>query len=367
MPRLHYFYPENDLALAADTAGYTAPQAAVTLRRSCNALPLWYGNDNDAILDTGINAVWFDRVTTEFGLRTTLFNGDTDRYTPAPWGWSRASRRIFEDAGFTTEQLPTDATLERMRQLSHRRTSAELATRLQHDFDAMGTPAVEAKSAAGVEYFMRKTGRTVSKLPWSSSGRGVADSGVVPIDEFVRRAVGTIKKQGSVMLEPYYDGVRDFALLYFYHNGQCVFTGLSIFHHDAHLGYGGNIVAHDDFLIQHLQQQDITLPLDLIERTAQHLEAILRDNYDGPLGVDFLAPASGAVKLAVGELNLRMTMGHVAHRLAHFIPKGCYGKFSIGPRHSASSGYTGRNGLLISGQLELTPPGTPLTAYLTVV
>ena len=74
MPGLHLFFPENDLALAQDNASYTAPPAAVKLRRAGATLPLWYGDAGDYVIADGVNARWYNDVAGRFGLATKLYS-----------------------------------------------------------------------------------------------------------------------------------------------------------------------------------------------------------------------------------------------------------------------------------------------------
>mgnify|MGYP001140241913 FL=1 len=50
MPRLHLFNPENDIALATGSDNFTAPKAALALRASGAAPPLWYVDPGDTFL-----------------------------------------------------------------------------------------------------------------------------------------------------------------------------------------------------------------------------------------------------------------------------------------------------------------------------
>ena len=100
MRKAHLFFPENDLALARDLARYTAPPAAVRLRKAGAALPLWYGANGDCFVAQGVDASWLDSVKGRFGMDIDVFDYRPERYSPVPWGWSKASRTYFESLGF---------------------------------------------------------------------------------------------------------------------------------------------------------------------------------------------------------------------------------------------------------------------------
>ena len=146
MRKAHLFFPENDLALARDLARYTAPPAAVRLRKAGAALPLWYGANGDCFVAQGVDASWLDSVKGRFGMDIDVFDYRPERYSPVPWGWSKASRTYFESLGFGRQSLPDDSRLEALRTLSHRRTASDIARRL-------GPRLLVAVATAGVEIF----------------------------------------------------------------------------------------------------------------------------------------------------------------------------------------------------------------------
>lgn len=45
--KVHIFNPENDMALADGTAGYTAPSNIRQMREELHWLPLWWAEDED--------------------------------------------------------------------------------------------------------------------------------------------------------------------------------------------------------------------------------------------------------------------------------------------------------------------------------
>lgn len=370
MSRLHYFYPANDLALAADTEGFTPPKAAAVLTRAGSALPLWYGTAGDRVIDNGIDGRWYDRMVADFGLQTDVYAGHPDSFVPAPWGWSKASRRVFLDMGMNPALLPDDGQLERMRALSHRRTAARLEKAMRGRYGtAFSEPALEVADVAEIEKLLTTGRRMMVKIPWSSSGRGVIDSATVPAAELLRRLGGTVARQGSVMLEPFVSEAVDFALLFDYRQGRAQSVGLSVFAHDSHFGYAGNLVAEEEVLRQHLADRGVRLPVGLAEFTALGLQEIIGDGYSGPLGVDFVANGS---TMAVAEINLRMTMGHVAHRLARLLASGVRAKFIIRPNNPTSfnpsqRSYKAPDGHLTAGVLQLVPPSAELAFDLCVI
>ncbi len=364
MPGLHLFFPENDLALAQDNASYTAPPAAVKLRRAGATLPLWYGDAGDYVIADGVNARWYNDVAGRFGLATKLYSRYSDDMTPMPWGWSKASRKAMQVRGVPTDALPSDLELDRIRELSHRRTSALIADRLAKELPMRLAPkAVEVRSFDELLERLTEYDSAVVKLPWSSSGRGIIPISLAEIDRQKQSLQGAIRRQGSLMIEPRYDKVCDFAALYTMSAGKCVYEGLSLFETSGFGSYAGNILAPQtdihDMICESLGGADV---LDaVIGHLPVVLESLIGKDYDGPLGIDMMSVRGADYSLVpVVELNLRMTMGHVCYRLYRdHIYDGCRGKYTVVP--ATASGVVDcdtHNGRIRSGIVDLAQPGS---------
>lgn len=361
MKALHLFCPENDLALARNIANYTPPPAAAMLKSAGEALPLWYGNDGDRFVSSGINDAWLRGIQDTFGIAVEPFGYRTEGLRPAPWGWSRSVRQEFEALGFGEEQLPSDATLDRLRQLSHRRTAAALQRRLMMLRPSLQlTPAaVECCSVDAAMDFMDACPQAVFKMPWSSSGRGL-----MPVDPTVRRGClprlqGMIRRQGCVMAEPRHRRRSDFAFLFNMDGGKAVFRGLSLFRTEGLGIYSGNVLMPQPEMAVILREQCHADTFDALPALlCRALEDEIGAGYSGPLGVDMMTLEDSPL-LAMTEINLRDTMGHLCLSLyGRYIQHGARGFFAVLPRgRIPQSRYSTRDGRLCGGTLLLTPPG----------
>ena len=120
------------------------------------------------------------------------------------------------------------------------------------------------------------------------------------------------------MVEPYYHNVCDFAMEFDSTEDGIVYRGLSLFH-THHGGYVGNMIAseHDK-----LCQLSHYVPIDLLEKIKlainEYMLPFLRPIYKGAFGIDMMVvDDEGKYFLhPCVELNLRMTMGHVALSLS---------------------------------------------------
>jgi hypothetical protein len=191
--------------------------------------------------------------------------------------------------------MPDDATLARWRTLQHRSTLLPL----QPDSHAVQTPEL-------VESLLARMPHLVLKAPWSGSGRGLrwVSHSLTPHDR--QWILKTVASQQCVIAEPRRRVVCDFALEYYVENGRLRFEGYSLFESE-HGVYRANLLLPDD---------EIARRVGYTPAMRERLEGWLADSiascYEGPLGVDHMLDGDGNIH--VGELNLRHTMGLVAHR-----------------------------------------------------
>jgi len=345
---LHIFNPEHDIALAANLSNFTAPHAGRQLRNDLGFLPALWAQEDDQILvqheESALKA--YRRVChrlVKLGIKDSLplltppftaakvgvYRQETQRIQP--WGWDRAIRRELERMGMAASLLPTAEQIEQIRQLSHRRTSAQLLPLLQME----GTvgEAFECTTIEQVAELFQRYERLVLKAPWSSSGRGVRfftmdngqwtmDNGQLPMSNWI---ANVLKTQGSIMAEPYYNKVKDFGMEFEADaEGRIRYLGLSLFH-TVNGAYVGNILATESVKREMISRY---IPVSLLDLVKQRIIEQLRLNgYVGPFGIDMMIVKSigngnhnsqlSIVNCQLGlhpcvEINLRRTMGHVA-------------------------------------------------------
>ncbi len=309
MSRIFFFNPENDLALALGRRRFTPPGGAVAIRRGGCLLPLWWaGKDDFVLVDTPEAVTGALAMKTRYGLEAEVVTKAPADAVPCPWGWSHYARRVLEAAGTGAALLPDADTLDRLRMLSHRRTSIAMHRQLGTDPQLMPVEAFSLQEAMDAVSLFRMA---VVKLPWSSSGRGVIYSSALPPDTFRNVVSGMIKRQGSVLVEPHYRRISDFAMLFECRDGQAHFVGLSMFVTADKGFYCGNLVAGDDEIARRTDT-DVNR---LIPAVGDALSKVVATHYSGPAGVDMLTyrDNSGCVAIAPCiEVNLRMTMGFAA-------------------------------------------------------
>lgn len=317
MRRLHLYNPENDLALALGCRNYTPPPNADALRRAGALLPMWWAIEGDEIIapsDYQGDADWLRR---HFGLCGEIFSGGNSRLVPSPWGWSADACRRFESAGVPATLLPGRDAVERMRALSHRRSSISLLSEMNRS-DLLPVETTDPDVVVEME---RNYPGTFVKSPWSCSGRGVFCASGIDAATLRAKASGIIHRQGSVMVERGVKGkVADCASLFYIAGGEVEFRGYSLFHAEDRGVYAGNIVASQQWLKGALTKYIPTQELEnTVEEQRRALQRLIRDAYTGWVGIDMMVSRSEADGFALHpciELNLRMTMGVVAMKVA---------------------------------------------------
>ena len=317
--KLLVFNPEHDLALAANLSNFTAPHAGRQLRADLGFVPAIWAAANDFVLVENVEDAErrFLRLTRRpFGrfiakeLLCKLQFSAVD-----VWGWDLAIRAYLLRWGVDAAVMPTVTQIDAIRQLSHRRHAMQLLESLQMP-GTIGC-ASETDQMDIIADRLHRGEHLVVKAPWSSSGRGVRfmEGDMNIYDKGWVRHV--IEKQGSVMVEPYYNKVKDFGME-FVSDGKGIvsYVGLSLFQ-TSNGAYTGNILASEDEK-EHMISRYISV--DLLKAIRQKIctlmGVLLKDRYAGAFGVDMMVvrrdDGDGFLLHPCVEINLRRTMGHVA-------------------------------------------------------
>ena len=311
---LHIFNPEHDIALASNLANFTAPHAGRLLRADLGFLPAIWAKEGDVVLVDNVG-------NAEKACRRVVRGSGKSLFANVPpkdiegisvWGWDKALKAQLRRKGCDESLLPSDAYLEHIRLLSHRRTSARLLPLLQME----GTvgESCECTKPEEVEILLKKYGQIILKAPWSSSGRGLRflDVERSPFALQSNWFRNLVERQGSVMVEPYYEKVKDFGMEFSADGeGNFRYEGLSLFH-TVNGAYVGNILATERTKNEMLSRY---IPVDCLVCIREKIISLLNlGDYEGPFGVDMMIVKStdGFLLHPCVEINLRRTMGHVA-------------------------------------------------------
>lgn len=317
---LHLFTPYHDEALAQGSPYYYPSSAARTLMARWWALPALWAEAGDAVVlpDEAERA---DSPFLGEGVRVVRWS--ELRHLPIrqvqPWGWDALTIRRLSEAGVDSRLLPDEAAMQRLRQLSSRRTSVQLLPRIRQ---AVGAETIgEARMCGSQEEVadcLTQWGNVVAKAPWSCSGRGVFRIAHPAPQTTWARVRKILRQQGSIEIEPYYERAMDLALEYEVdRQGQAVYAGLSLFHTQEGGAYSGNLAGHPAVLEQRIPPA-VRPALESVRQALPSLLAThLAPYYRGPLGIDMMVvrQADQPDRLLLHpcvEINLRPTMGYAA-------------------------------------------------------
>ncbi|MBE6332369.1 MAG: hypothetical protein E7070_08715 [Bacteroidales bacterium] len=305
------FFPAHDIALGYGIRHYTpAPQ----IRRLQDDLA-W------------LQQIWNDPAVQHDAM-------------PLPWGWNWDTREfLVRSMHIGRENLPTDAQLSALRELSNRRTSIAL-------LNALGFSGQMPEYLDSVEKLSAFVAREdavghsfVLKSPWSSSGRGLIRSAVTPRDVMMRQASAVIKGMGGIVGERWFDKEQDFAMLFRVGHSRVHFLGYSLFDNAENCTYRCGYLLSNQQIEEKIRVAGLPV---LAERLRCALDDIFRPFFGlswqvGYVGVDMmrLAPSAMNPDLSVHpcvELNLRCTMGVVARLWSDLhLKDGQQGRFEISP------------------------------------
>ncbi len=357
--RLHIFNPEHDIALAHGSPLFTSPRAGRQLRADLGFLPaLWAGEESVVWTDQpqealeAVRRLGLDVPPGMFVDTPSLRRLARQVEAVDPWGWDAALCHQLQRLGVNPRILPTAEELEEVRALSHRRTAKELLDSIQHTSLTDNTiedsikekeeviettskaveltgeaieltgEAIEVKDEAALLQQLARWPEAVLKAPWSSSGRGVRMVSAPVHSSVLQWALGVMRRQGSLMVEPLYHKVADFGMEFSANAEGFTYLGLSLFDTSGS-AYTGNVLATEEEKRAKIARYLSPTQIDSLRQLVLHsLEAISPRFRLGPFGIDMMIVRTEDGKTRVHpcvEINFRRTMGHVAIALQQHI------------------------------------------------
>ena len=374
---MYIFNPENDLALANFNAHFTAPASARKMRQDLALLPVWYAPDSSSIIAEGeLNNRFLEELQSKLSINNSLISfsqlanhADTE---VKPWGWNPALRKQLIDAGLNEDVLPSMTNLEILRSYSGRHNAVKLLEELK----------IWHPSFCGESYFYTDIDQLLAylnstkndqvlKMPYSGSGKGILwlKDGIT--DKQTDWCKRVIRIQGGLVAEPALNKVQDFAMEFEMTEFGIEFVGYSLFQSAPAGAYIGNVLLSDAAIESKLSMY---IERNLLEDLKAALKTKLSEyfpHYRGYLGVDMMVCKTSDSTYQLQpciEVNMRMNMGIVAHRIfERFIHPNSIGMFSINYYKQDGEAYNQHitmqlnNPLIIenekikSGYLALTP------------
>lgn len=323
--KLHIFNPEHEIALAMDKARFTPSHNVTKMRRELAFLPLLWAEPGDIVLvedpeyaykmadqfkpyiNKGVTIMGYNRLRSVIHQKVGMQCFDL---VASPWGWDKEVRHTLLSMGWPEDQLPSDEFLVELRNASHRRMAKGFLETTGSQF-----VSYEVTTINEIIGLIEKHGDVVLKSPWSCSGRGIR---FVNKDNFTpslsRWIDNIVSQQGSIMVEPHYEKLRDFAMEFEVHEGAVKFVGFSIFD-TCYTAYSSSLIATEERKREILETYLFPSEIDeAVSRCEDYIASILPNGYEGGVGVDMMIVKGGdgfSLHPCV-EINVRRTMGHVA-------------------------------------------------------
>ncbi|GAB6975476.1 hypothetical protein [Prevotella falsenii] len=327
---LHIFNPEHDMSLAQNSPNYTPSRAALQIRNDLAFLPYIWAKQGDAILVNDVTKACASVEKLRLKKKEVCFvDADTlesisDKIeTVSPWGWNCTIKAQLRQVGISQQLLPSAEQLDRIARLSNRQFAVGLLSTLKAllPMDAIVGKSYYFDNLDDLRAKAKNIGKAVVKAPWSGSGRGLRFTDEEISTVHLNWAKNVIAQQQGIILEPYYNKVKDFAMEFHAEKAGVKYCGLSVFL-SLHGAYTGSMIADEGRKRELLGQYIDIEVLDTIkENLTNLLEQNIKGKYEGPLGVDMMiveskrssysATSSYSIHPLV-EVNLRRTMGHVA-------------------------------------------------------
>ena len=324
--KLFVFNPEHDFALAVGQGSYTPPAEVIKIRKNYSLLPASFAGNSDFILvPDEINEMeisqlpFYDQVIKK---QLKIINrGNLSKYASQiskiiPWGWDHAIYKDLVANNIDPSILPNAEDLDNIRKLSHRRTTIPFRQFLAKELNSeiVNLPR-ECYSVQEIENFIKTGSIYYFKAPWSSSGRGIVVSDHISKKGLFEWLHGIIRRQGSVIVEPAWNKIFDFATEWEISGGEAKFLGYAVFRTSSRGKYHGNVTASQEQLLHLIKEVVPNFNNDIIEIQNLALNKMISPYYSGPVGIDMLVDTQGNINPCV-EINLRFTMGHLS--IYHF-------------------------------------------------
>ena len=336
---IHLFNPDHDLALANFDSNFTAPASARKLRSDLAMLPVWYAPDGAFVVAEGeLNNSHLELLKEKLPIKTSLIPFLQLASLPPsevqPWGWNPHLRKQLIQFGMNERLLPSQQDLELIRYYSDRQYAVKLLAELKRlNSNFCGESFYYTDIDKLLSYVYAAKGDQALKMPLSGSGKGIVWIKNAITDKQIDWCRRVINTQGGVVIEPVLNKVQDFAMEFEMSQTGIQFIGYSLFQSAASGAYMGNLLLPDTEIKNRLSTY--------VDRTLlKELKAILKTklneyfpHYRGYLGVDMMiCKTSDSIYQLQPcvEMNVRMNMGIVAHRIYNrFVHPGSSGTYSI--------------------------------------
>ncbi|MCI5560452.1 MAG: hypothetical protein SPJ29_06840 [Phocaeicola sp.] len=345
VPRLYVFNPSYEGALHYAYAQHYLPRKEV-VRMAIDLSPLL-----QLCMKEG-DYLWlpeYEQIANHKG-EIQLFSALPSSLRLTAWGWEpHTFRHLTKSLEKEKISLLCPPLHKEYYELAHRSAGVGL---LQHLCDTLDYPSylipqwvypkatIKDTEKALLETAERvhhnyPTPQLFTKQPYTSSGRGVAPQPYPISDFYVARLAQQCEKAGGISIEPMWEVEENWAAeFYISPEGDVSFIAWSYFYTGAgKKSYAGNRLCAQNELWKELYKNFGKDTIDtLVHTLSDYLKTVVSPHYQGYVGIDMFTYQEGNQHNLhpCVEINLRMTMGLLAHfAYERYVPSGYTGKFHI--------------------------------------
>lgn len=352
MPRIFYYNPTCEMAIANNHHSYQPPDRLKQFEKDLGEILLFLANQEDAVLchdhpDQEFLDFWkmLGKSMPQFVTQDQITNHpQRGELVPTPWGSSKPAQHFFKSLGLRLDLA--SKSLKDWEPTHQHFFSRETSAVFEHawlngvipDFCRLPSSPILAQTEEELMEFIEVSQhQAVIKSLWSSSGRGIfmikQPEHAIPA---ITWAMGRIRREGAVVVEPLMEKVADFSFqLHLSPNNTIRFLGINYFSTDEEGKFDKEWI-HQPEIFAHIKQEKL-LPDDWEDQCVTHLLPTLQSmqwhtQYEGVLGMDAMiikAPDSSLKVRCCVEINFRHNMGLINMALKPFFGDNTRGYWKI--------------------------------------
>ncbi len=352
MPRIYYYNPTCEMAIANDHHSYQPPDRLKQFEKDLGEILMFLANRDDIVINQYDTEKDFEAFWKTINKEMPVFMSfdqlrsyaDKNNFTPTPWGSSKAVRHLVQSLDVSLDLAPAslrDWTPE-LRRFFSRETSVTfeqqwLAAEIPQFCQLQDSPRLIRAVSELTSSITDATLPLVIKSLWSSSGRGICMvRDPLHVKPALTWASGRIRHDGAVVLEKWQNKVADFSFqFHIAADNTITYLGINYFSTNEEGNFDKEWIHQPDIFRQ--ITADNQLPFNWEEQcVAQLMERIKtmqwHIKYEGIIGMDAMIIKTDSGLLQVRccvEINLRYNMGLINMALKPYFAEAAQGFWKI--------------------------------------
>lgn len=329
MNNLFVFNPTCDLSISFRNANYQPNPLLVSFENELSYLMSFITNNGDGVVVEKIPDEHYQNfLSCILGFSPEFIQSNakfSDNFSVIPWGWSPVIHKKY-----FTKKWDDSYT-----HFFSRQTGYKLIDNCTWSLPQFIKPLYfYCTDIKEVVKILHQYKRIVVKSPWSSSGRGVVFLNDL-LDKMAMQWIdGFIKGQGFVYVEPQYDKIADFSLLFKSSFSGVEYVGETFFFTSDMKQYLGHYIGNHCNIKEKITEYSIVTEAlidNMSETFLNAFKSLDLKNYHGWFGVDCMIVKQDSELRIVPfcELNVRCTMGFIAHAISKLCTDIKFGKMII--------------------------------------